>query len=111
MGIPKQNASKIRPKHRAPSYADQKSKIMAHDIYVSQLHLVNQTQYFIDWIELIKIVQGSAFLEKKYIDGNGNWFCNHATFISKYTKDNDNVWPRDRAAISQDVAAQQPKPN
>ena len=43
------NTSKIRPKPRAPSYADKKSKIMIYDIYVSQLHLVHQTQYFIEW--------------------------------------------------------------
>ena len=48
----------------APSYADQKSKIMTHDIYVSQLHLVHQTQYFIEWVGYrlfklqIKILQG-----------------------------------------------------
>ena len=77
MGVPKSNTSKIRPKPRAPSYADQKSKIMTHDIYVSQLHLVHQTQYFIEWVGYrlfklqIKILQGSEFF-KKYIDSNGN---------------------------------------
>ena len=33
----------------APPYADQKSK-MTHKIYVSQLHHVNQTQYFYEWM-------------------------------------------------------------
>ena len=86
MGIPKQNTSKIRPKPRAPSYADQMSKIMTHDIYVSQLHLVHQTQYFIEWVDYrpfklkVKILQGSEFF-KKYIDGNGNGFCAPATVI------------------------------
>ena len=67
MGIPKQNTSKIRPKPRAPSYADQKSKIMTHDIDVSQFHLVHQTQYFIEWVDYrpfklqVKILQGSEF--------------------------------------------------
>ena len=70
MDIPKQNTSKIRPKPRATSYADQKSKIMTHDIYVSQIHLFHQTQQFIEWVGYrpfklqIKILQGSEFLKK-----------------------------------------------
>ena len=64
-GIPKDNTSKIHPKPRAPSYANQKSEISTHDIHVSQLHLVHQTQYFIEWAGYrpfklqIKILQGS----------------------------------------------------
>ena len=43
---------------------------MTHDIQVSQLHLVHQTQYFIEWVGYrlfklqIKILQGSEFLKK-----------------------------------------------
>ena len=50
MGIPKQSTSKILPKPMAPPYADQKSKIMTHNIHVSQLHHVHQTQYFNEWM-------------------------------------------------------------
>lgn len=79
MGIPKQSTSKILPKPMAPPYADQKSKIMTHNIHVSQLHHVHQTQYFNEWVGFrpfklqIKFLQGSEFFQK-YIDGNGNWF-------------------------------------
>ena len=61
------------------TYADQKSKIMTHNIHVSQLHHVHQTQYFNEWVGFrpfklqIKFLQGSEFFQK-YIDGNGNWF-------------------------------------
>ena len=52
MGIPKQSTSKILPKPMAPPNADQKSKTMTHNIHVSQLHHVHQTQYFNEWVGL-----------------------------------------------------------
>lgn len=70
MGIPKQSTSKILPKPMAPPYADQKSKIMTHNIHVSQLHHVHQTQYFNEWVGFrpfklqIKFLQGSEFFQK-----------------------------------------------
>ena len=79
MGIPKQSTSKILPKPMAPPYADKKSKIMTHNIHVSQLHHVHQTQNFNEWVGFrpfklqIKFLQGSESFQK-YIDGNGNWF-------------------------------------
>ena len=85
MGIPKQSTSKILPKPMAQPYADQKSKIMTHNIHVSQLHHVHQTQYFNEWVGFrpfklqIKFLQGSEFFQK-YIDGNGNWFYSAETY-------------------------------
>ena len=78
----------------APPYADQKSKIMTHNIHVSQLHHVHQTQYFNEWVGFrpfklqIKFLQGSEFFQK-YIDGNGNWFYPTETlyvFIALFPK-------------------------
>ena len=88
MGIPKQSTSKILPKPMAPPYANQKSKIMTHNIHVSLLHLVHQTQDFNEWVGFrpfklqIKFLQGSDFFQK-YIDGNGNWSYPTETFITR----------------------------
>ena len=50
------------------TYADPKSKNMTHDIYVSQLHLVHQTQFFIEWV----VIDHLSFKSKFYRGQNSS---------------------------------------
>ena len=61
---------------------------MTHGIYVSQLHLVHQTQYFIEWVVYIpfklqiEILQGSSEFFKDTLAANEIGFAPLQPFVN-----------------------------